>query len=83
MEEERKSKNAKQKKQSVKQAIFYENPYDIETFFEGMTIAMKHGKEMQYVDRFITHMRLDPLQDTADISFKVLTKDLKLLEYEN
>tara|TARA_R110001606_G_scaffold71386_1_gene164347 strand:+ start:4156 stop:4290 length:135 start_codon:yes stop_codon:yes gene_type:complete len=44
---------------------------------------MKHGKEMQYVDRFITHMRLDPLQDTSDISFKVLTKDLKLLEYEN
>ena len=46
-----------------------------------MNIAIEHGKEFQYIDRFITHMRIDPLQDTADISFKVLSQDLKLLEY--
>jgi len=77
MEKDRKAEQPK----AAKKPIFYENPYDIETFFEGMNIAMNHGKEFQYVDRFITHMRIDPLQDTADISFKVLSHDLKLLEY--
>ena len=77
-----KDRKAEQPKTATK-PIFYENPYDIETFFEGMNIAIEHGKEFQYVDRFITHMRIDPLQDSADISFKVLSQDLKLLEYSD
>jgi hypothetical protein len=79
MEKDRKAEQPK----TAKKPIFYENPYDIETFFEGMNIAIEHGKEFQYIDRFITHMRIDPLQDTADISFKVLSQDLKLLEYSD
>jgi hypothetical protein len=79
MEKDRKAEQPK----TANKPIFYENPYDIETFFEGMNIAIEHGKEFQYIDRFITHMRIDPLQDTADISFKVLSQDLKLLEYSD
>jgi hypothetical protein len=81
MEEERNAKQPKPK--PTLKPIFYENPYDIETFFEGMNIAIEHGKEFQYVDRFITHMRIDPMQDTADISFKVLNHDLKLLDFSD
>lgn len=60
--------------------IFYENPYDIETFFEGLTIASKNGKELQYIDRFITHLRLDPSQEVTTITFNIL-RDFDLIKY--
>lgn len=62
--------------------IFYENPYDIETFFEGLTIASKHNKELQYVDRFITHLRLDPTQEVTTISFNIL-RDFGIVKYND
>lgn len=60
--------------------IFYENPYDIETFFEGLQIASKHNKELQYIDRFITHMRLDPTQEITTITFNIL-RDFGIIKY--
>lgn len=60
--------------------IFYENPYDIETFFEGLTIASKNNKELQYIDRFITHLRLDPTQEVSAITFNIL-RDFELIKY--
>ena len=63
------------------QSMFYENPYDVETFFEGMEIAGRYDKELLYVDRFIANLRLDPLQDASDVVFKVLSKDLGLVKF--
>lgn len=82
MSESKKGRNAKPKaKANASQSIFYENPYDVETFFEGLEIAAHHDKELHYVDRFIANIRLDPLQHTSDVVFKVLSKDLGLVEF--
>jgi hypothetical protein len=62
--------------------IFYENPYDIETFFEGLQLASKHNKELQYVDRFITHLRLDPTQEVTTITFNIL-RDFGIVKYNS
>lgn len=61
--------------------IFYENPYDIETFFEGLQLASKHNKELQYIDRFITHLRLDPNQEVTAITFNIL-RDFGVIQYD-
>lgn len=78
MAEEHKNKEAKER--YVKR-IFYENPYDIEVFFEALNIASTHNKELQFVDRFITHMRLDPMQDITTIVFNIL-RDFEIIKYE-
>jgi hypothetical protein len=70
------------KPKKAKQPIFYENPYDIETFIEGCTIAAKQNREFQFIDRVITHMRIDPLQEVSTVVFNVLTKDLELMKFE-
>jgi hypothetical protein len=62
--------------------IFYENPYDIETFFEGLQLASKHNKELQYVDRFITHLRLDPNEEVTTITFNIL-RDFGIVKYNS
>jgi len=80
MSESKKGRNAKPKAKAS-QSLFYENPYDVETFFEGLGIAAQHDKELHYVDRFIANIRLDPLQHTSDVVFKVLSKDLGLVEF--
>lgn len=67
---------------AIKERIFCENPYDIETFLEGFNIAFHNDVEYQFIDKFISHLRMDPTQDTADVTFKVLSKDLKLMEYD-
>lgn len=77
MPQENKNKN----KEKRVHRIFYENPYDIETFFEGLSVASRHGKELQYVDRFITYLRLDPSQEVTDISFNIL-RDFDLIQYD-
>ena len=46
-----------------------------------MEIAGRYDKELLYVDRFIANLRLDPLQDAADVVFKVLSKDLGLVKF--
>lgn len=70
------------KPKKAKQPIFYENPYDIETFIEGCTIASKQNREFQFIDRVLTHMRIDPLQEVSTVVFNVLTKDLELMKFE-
>jgi hypothetical protein len=70
----------KNKEKSARR-IFYENPYDIETFFEGLQVASNHGKELQYVDRFICHLRLDPSQEVTNITFNIL-KEFGIIQYD-
>ena len=82
MSESKKGHNADPKANAkASKSIFYENPYDVETFFEGLQIAAQHDKELHYVDRFIANLRLDPLQDATDVVFKVLNKDLDLVKF--
>ena len=81
MSKSKKEPDAARPKVKQLKSIFYENPYDVETFFEGLEIAASYGKELLYVDRFIANLRLDPLQDTSDVVFKVLNKDLDLVKF--
>ena len=69
------------KKEKYSSRIFYENPYDIETFFEGLSIAADHGKELQYVDRLISIMRTELNEDVTTIVFNIL-KDFELVKFE-
>lgn len=78
------NKGAKQQSESKEDSPrFYENPYDVHTFFEALNIAKDNEKEYLFMDRFLTHMRLDPLQEVASVAFNVLAKDLELMKFEN
>jgi hypothetical protein len=71
----------KQKQKAHQTRIFYENPYDLETLFESLTIASDHEKELIFVDRLISLLRLDPEADITTLNFKIL-KDLNLIKLE-
>ena len=43
MSKSKKERNAKPKAKLFT-STFYENPYDVETFFEGLEIAAQHDK---------------------------------------
>lgn len=68
--------NNKQKRQ-----LFLENPYDLETFFEGMDIAARYGMELQYVDKLVSYVRLDPTGELSTLCYSSL-RDLKLINME-
>jgi hypothetical protein len=70
------------KKKVTPTRVLYENPYDIETFFETFSIASKNEKELIYIDRLITALRLDPYGDLTSINFKILM-DLGLIKLPN
>lgn len=70
------------KKKVAPTRILYENPYDIETFFESFSIASKNEKELIYIDRLITSLRLDPYGDLTSINYKILM-DLGLIKLPN
>lgn len=70
------------KKKAIPTRILYENPYDIETFFESFSIASNSEKELIYIDRLITALRLDPYGDLTSINYKILT-DLGLIKLPN
>jgi hypothetical protein len=53
-------------------SVFNENPYDIETFFEGLEIMADNGKELFFVDRVLSRIRKDPTIDLATATFEVL-----------
>lgn len=57
-----------------KAKIFVENPYDIETFFESLSAATDHDKELLFVDMLITSLRLHPKSDVTEICFNILTE---------
>jgi hypothetical protein len=59
--------------------ILCENPYDLETVFESLSIASRHDKELLYVDRLIAILRLDSQCDLTEVNFKIL-KDLELIK---
>lgn len=73
-------KQEKKAKKSLSK-IFCENPYDLETFFESLSIASSHEKELIFIDKFIAYMRLDPQAEIAEICFKILL-DLKITKFE-
>ena len=68
-----------QRKKQSSQKVFCENPYDLETLFESLSLASDKDKELLFMDRFIALLRLDPQAEVADISFKIL-KDLEIIK---
>lgn len=65
----------------IKQQVFIENPYDVETLFESLKIASEQNKELLFVDRLITMIRLDPEGDLTNLNYRIL-HDLQLLSLE-
>jgi hypothetical protein len=74
--------NKQQQKQSSAQSrIFLENPYDLETVFESLSIASDHGKELLFMDKFISYIRLHPKEHTTNVCYDVL-RSLDILKLE-
>jgi hypothetical protein len=73
--------NQKQRQKPSQSRIFCENPYDLETFFESLTIASDKDKELIFVDRLISLLRLDPQADITTLSFKIL-RDLDIVKLD-
>lgn len=61
--------------------IFLENPYDIETLFESLSIAADDEKELLFMDKLVATIRLDPEGDLTNIIYNIL-RDLELLNLE-
>jgi hypothetical protein len=59
--------------------IFLENPYDMQCILDGLEIAKTKNKELIYMDRIISTLRLDPEGDITNISYRILL-DLQLLK---
>lgn len=70
-----------QKQKAKPHRVFLENPYDLETMFESLAIASKHDKELIFVDRLISLLRLNPEADLTTLSFKIL-KDMNIVKLE-
>ena len=62
-----------------KKKIFNENIYDIETFFESLSIASNSEKELLYIDKFITKLRETPHENLTLICHTSL-KELNLIK---
>jgi len=71
----------KQKQSSPPPRIFLENPYDLETVFESLSIASDHGKELLFMDKFISYIRLNPEEETTNACYNVL-RSLDILKLE-
>jgi hypothetical protein len=70
-----------QKKEKLHSRILLENPYDIETLLEAIVIASQNSKEIIFMDRLISHMRLNPTIDTTELSYNIL-RELEILTLE-
>lgn len=70
------------KKKVTPTRILCENPYDLEIFFESLSITSRNEKELIYMDRLITAIRLDPFGDLTSINYKIL-HDLGLIKLPN
>jgi len=66
------------KKRAKPARLFSENPYELETIFESLSIASSNNKELIYVDRLISEIRSNPQGDITNINFKIL-QELKLI----
>lgn len=65
--------------QPKRKQVFLENPYDLETVFETLSIASDNNKELVYMDRLISALRLTPTIELADLNYKIL-QDLGILK---
>lgn len=54
--------------------FFKENPNDLETFFEGLTIASDADFEFPFLDFVMSSLRENPNANIADLTFKGLKK---------
>ena len=63
------------------QRILLENPYDLETIFESLSISSDKEKELLFVDRLIAGIRLDPEVEIAELTYNIL-RELDLLKLE-
>ena len=64
-----------------KRVLFSENPYDLETIFQSLEIAGSKGKELLYMDRLISNIRIDDEAYITNINFRLL-HDLGLLSID-
>lgn len=60
------------KQKAIPARIFKENPYDLETIFESLSIASTNEKELIYVDRLIHSLRNNPMGDLTEMNYKIL-----------
>jgi hypothetical protein len=56
--------------------VFTENPYDVETIFESLSIASDNNMELLYMDRLVNGLRGCEECDITSLSYAIL-KDLK------
>ena len=70
-----------QKKEKPRSRILLENPYDLETVLESIAIASRDSKEILFMDRLISCVRLNPTVDTTELSYNIL-RELELLKLE-
>jgi hypothetical protein len=66
-------------KKVKKTRVFYENPYELETMFESLSVASYNDKELIFMDRFISELRSNPSADLTAISYRIL-RDLNLIK---
>jgi len=62
----------KTQKKNKERQVFCENPYDIETVFEALSVASDTNMELLFMDRLIFVLRSEPECDITDISFRIL-----------
>ena len=67
------------KKRAKAARVFCENPYELETIFQSLSIASNGDKELLYFDRLIAEIRSNPSGDLTNINFKILT-ELELIK---
>ena len=71
----------KQKQGSSQPRIFLENPYDLETIFESLSISTDHGKELLFMDKFVAYIRANPEEDVTNVCYNIL-RALNILKLE-
>lgn len=69
------------KKEKTYSRVLSENPYDIETILESISIASISGKEIVFMDTLLFQLKKDPELDITELSYNIL-RDLNLLKLE-
>lgn len=62
-----------------RRAVFSENPYDVETIFESLSVASDNNMELIFMDRLINRLRNCPECDITNLSFEIL-RDLNSMQ---
>jgi hypothetical protein len=71
----------KLKQKAIPTRILHENPYDLETFFESLSIASNNDKELLFVDRFVSALRANPQDNITNITYNIL-RELEIINLE-